>query len=119
MKKVYWVAVALAAMLTAGMFGSASTAGEETRLRIINGLGRWDIHFVYISPASARSWGEDQLDDDQTLSSGESETWSVDGGEYDLRCKDEEEDTYTSYDVCIPTGMLVEWRVTLDNLDSD
>ncbi len=119
MKRVYWVAVALAAMFTAGVFGSASTAGEATRLRIINGLGRWDIHYVYISPTSARSWGDDQLDNDQTLDAGESETWSVDAGDYDLRCKDVEDDTYTRNNICIPSGMLVEWRVTLDDLDSE
>lgn len=116
MNKTFWITVALVSMLVGGVLGSATTAAEETRLRIVNGLGRWDIHFVYISPTSSENW-DDQLDRQQTLSAGESETWTIEPGEYDLRAQDNEEDEYTRYDVCIPRGMLVEWRVTLDDLD--
>ena len=119
MNKTFWIIVALVSMLVGGVLGSATTAEEPTRLRIVNGLGRWDIHYVYISPTSSSKWGDDQLDSDQTLSAGESEVWTLDPDDYDLKVQDEDEDTYTRNNICIPRGMTVEWRVTLDDIDSD
>lgn len=109
-----------AVLLACQMFTpTESHAEQDTVFRIVNGLGRWDIHFVNVSPASSSSWGEDQLDSDQVLRPGDSESWTLLPGEYDLRAQDEDGDEYIRYDVCIPRGMTVEWRVTLDDLQSD
>ena len=117
MNRTFWVIAALVSMLVGGVLGSATTAEEATRVRIVNGLGRWNIHDVYISPSSSDNWGENDLVSGQILRAGESITRTVDPGDYDLKCEDNEEDEYTRYEVCIPRGMLVEWRVTLDDLD--
>lgn len=117
MRRMLWIVLAVVAVIGAGVFG-ASQAAQPTRLRIVNGLSQWDIHRVYISPASSESWGPDRLDPDQILRPGQSETWTLDPGTYDLRVQDEDEDTYTRRNVCIPARMTTEWTVTTDDIDA-
>ena len=111
------VVLGLIAIVSFGGGGPNSIhAEQDTVISIVNGLGRWDIHFVNVSPASSTNWGDDQLDVDQILRPDEAESWIVDPGQYDLRVRDEDGDVYVRYDVCIPHGMTVQWRVTLDDL---
>ncbi|HDS74518.1 MAG TPA: hypothetical protein ENN56_03160 [Firmicutes bacterium] len=117
MRRVVVAIVILAALVITGILASSTNAEEPTRVRITNGLSRWSIHYVYISSTSSSSWGDDQLNSDQVLSPGASETWTLSAGNYDLRVKDEDGDMYTRRGVCVPRGMLVEWRVTIDDLD--
>lgn len=118
MRKSMWVSLALAAGLLAGMFGVIN-ASSETRYRCVNGLGNWTIYRVYFSPTSSSGWGDDRLRSDQTLAPGESETWDVDPGNWDLRAIDEDGDSYRRMNVCISEGMTVEWTVTLSERDTD
>ena len=117
MRRALFAVAVLTALIVTGFLASSTSAAEPTRIRITNGLSRWEIHFVYISSTSSSSWGDNQLDPNQKLLPGASETWTLSAGNYDLRVKDEDGDTYTRRNVCIPQGMLVEWRVTIDDLD--
>ncbi len=117
MRRALIAIAVLTALIVTGFLASSTNAEEPTRIRITNGLSRWSIHYVYISSTSSNSWGDDQLSSNQTLSPGASETWTLSAGNYDLRVKDEDGDTYTRRNVCVPRGMLVEWRVTIDDLD--
>ncbi len=115
MKRSWWIALAIVACMAAGVTGS--NAASRTKLRIVNGLSDYDIHYVKVSLSTNDSREDDRLDADQILRPGQSETWDIDAGEWDIRCIDEDEDKYTKMRVCIPRGMTVEWRVTLNDLD--
>lgn len=117
MRRYFFAIAFFTATLVAGLLVTSVNAEEATRIRITNGLGRYSIYYVYISPTSNTSWGNDQLNSSQVISPGASETWTLSPGQYDLRIKDEDGDTYTRRDICVPRGMLIEWRVTLDELD--
>ena len=118
MRRSAWLAAAVALCLLAGLVGSINASGD-TRFRCVNGLGNWDIHQVHFSLSSNTNWGDDRLRSDQILSPGESETWDVDPGTYDLRAIDEDGDTYRRMGVCISEGMTVEWAVTHSERDVD
>ncbi len=125
MKRGWWIALAAVACLgvgcgaggTVGERGSPSSTGAKAQLRIVNGLSDYDIHYVKVSLSTNDSWEDDRLDEDQVLRPGQSESWSIDPGEWDIRCIDEDQDKYTRMRVCIERGMTVEWRVTLRDLD--
>ncbi|OQB38388.1 MAG: hypothetical protein BWY06_02011 [Candidatus Latescibacteria bacterium ADurb.Bin168] len=118
MRRSLWIVLAAGAILGSGVFG-AINAVQSTRLRIVNGLGNWTIRYVYISPTSSDSWGPDRLGSSEVLRPGESQTWTLDPGSYDLRAKDEDEDTYTRRRVCIPERMTTEWTVELSDRDTN
>lgn len=75
MKKVLSVALAL----TAGV----SFQALAHNIKLVNQTG-WDLHAVYMSPASEDNWGPDYLGD-QILETGDSLTLQgVDSGTWDL-----------------------------------
>jgi hypothetical protein len=118
MRRSLWVLLAAAAVLGSGVFGAVN-AVQETRLRIVNGLGNWTVRYVYISSTSSDSWGPDRLGSSEVLRPGNSYTWTLEPGTYDLRAKDEDNDTYTRRRVCIPERMLTEWTVELSDRDTN
>lgn len=84
------------------------------RLQIVNATGGYDIYYVYISPTSADSWGNDWLGSSETISSGATKTFTVTNGNYDVKLIDEDGDEYIVWNVPI-TG-TVTWNVTLSDL---
>lgn len=81
---------------------------------IYNDLGSWTIWYVYVDPSDA-SWGDDRLGAN-LLYPGETITVWVDPGEYDIQVEDEDEDTYTLWNVDVgPDGYY--WEVTLSDID--
>ncbi len=81
---------------------------------ITNGLGDWSIWYIYCD-LSTDAWGEDKLGS-EILAPGDSFTFNVNPGNYDLKCEDEDGDTYTLWGVDIPdTGYT--WNVTLTDMD--
>ncbi len=124
MGRLWWIALALVACLGAGCV-SAPTAGKRgsgsdsttTKLRVVNELSNYNIHSVHMSLSTSDSWDDDRLDDNQILRPGQTESWSIDPGEWDIRCIDEDVDNYTRMRVCVERGMTVEWRVRLTDLD--
>ena len=118
MKRKFLIPLAIMACLAAGVFGSLQ-AETYTHIRVINGLKDYDIHYIYISPASSSSWGEDRLYSDQILRPAGSATWNVEAGIYDLKVVDEDSDEYIRRNVSVPQGFTLEWLVTLDDLESN
>ncbi|HOF61134.1 MAG TPA: hypothetical protein PK251_09710 [Candidatus Latescibacteria bacterium] len=124
MRRLVWVlALALSAMVAACGGGqqeigpTARLGGSNTRIRIVNDLGSYTIRYVYISPASDDSWGSDRLGASQVLRPGQSETWDIDPGTWDLRVKDEDGDTYTKRGIRLSSGKTYVWTVRLSDLD--
>ncbi len=93
-----------------GLIASLSAGTVE----IINDTGGYDIYWIYISPSSSDSWGDDWLDESEILPSGSSVAFSVTNGEYDIRLVDEDDDEYIRYGVTI--SGYYEWYVSLDDL---
>ncbi|MEO0563217.1 MAG: serine protease [Chloroflexota bacterium] len=76
--------------------GSGTAPGDrlfgEASLVVANN-SRETICFVFISPSSASTWGEDQLGDTEVISSGATRSWDLESGTYDVRfldCEGEE-----------------------------
>lgn len=125
MRRLVWVlALAIGAFVVACGGGqqeigtTARLGGSNTRITITNGLGSYTIRYVYISPASDDSWGADRLGSSQVLSPGQSETWDIDPGTWDLRVKDSDGDTYTKRNIRLDNGRTYTWTVRLADLDS-
>jgi len=84
-------------------------------ISITNNTGGWDLVDLYLAPFGARTWGEDRLQEDSTLTEGETWTMEVPAGVYSIRVVDVDGDTYTR--LSLPVMDAIEWAVTLDNLD--
>lgn len=100
---------ALLALLSLSVVFAASAATIE----ITNGTGSWDIYYVYISPSTSDSWGDDWLGSD-IMSPDETWEFTVSRGDYDIRLIDEDGDEYVLYGV--PISGTWSWYVTLDDL---
>ncbi|MFT0533700.1 hypothetical protein ACMHYJ_12870 [Castellaniella hirudinis] len=73
---------------------------QAAQVKFIN-QSSWEIHEIYFSPASQKSWGEDHLGED-ILEKGDSLTLSgVDNGVWDVRVVDEDGDECIIEDVSI------------------
>lgn len=98
-------------LLTAlGLLASVSGGTIE----IVNDTGGYDIYWIYISPVSNDSWGDDWLDESEILPSGSSVAFSVPNGVYDIRLVDEDEDEYIRWNVDVDG--YYTWYVTLSDL---
>jgi hypothetical protein len=80
--------------------GGGSTDGID--IRIVN-RSPDEICNVLISPSDADSWGEDRLDDNETVPSGGSRTFSMPEGSYDVRAES-----------CGEAVMATAWAVSRD-----
>ena len=94
---------------------SYETGDGSAPVTIVNGLGSWDIYFVYVDPSSA-PWGDDRLGSDILLPGDEITVW-VDPGTYDMQVEDEDGDTYTKWEIEVGNSGY-EWEVTLADLDA-
>jgi len=65
--------------------GGGSSGGGTVNLTVYNGTGN-TIWYLYISPTTSSSWGDDWLGS-STLSAGESTTFTVPAGTYDLKAE--------------------------------
>jgi hypothetical protein len=94
------------------------TVGDGSApIAITNGLGSWDIYYVYVSPSDATEWGDERLGQRYMLGAGQTVTVMADPGTYDMQVRDEDEDTYTLWQVDVgPEGF--DWNVTMDDLDT-
>ena len=82
---------------------------------VINGLGSWDIMYVYIDRTDD-PWGDDRLGA-SILEPGASVDVQVTTGTWDMKAEDEDGDTYTLWTQEIgPEGFV--WNVTLDQMDA-
>ncbi|MBZ5486203.1 hypothetical protein HW452_01515 [Halomonas aquamarina] len=107
-----WI-TALAAMMLVCLSTVASAA--DYYVDITNRTG-YTIYYMYISPASAKTWEEDVLGQD-VLQNGATQRVTLTGytnPHFDIRLVDEDGDSYTYWTVDVETQDIV---VTLDHLD--
>ena len=72
---------------------------------IVNNTG-YTVYFLYISPATSDSWGEDRLASDQVLYSGQTVSVNLPQplsvtNKYDIMLEDSDGDTYSKYNVTV------------------
>ncbi len=99
------IALALAAIAGCGT--------KQVPVTIANDLGAWDIQEVYIDPTD-QPWTNSLIT--TTVVPGESVTLNIAPGTYDMRCVDEDGDTYTKWEVVIGSEGYT-WNVTLAHMD--
>lgn len=76
----------------------------------------YTLYYMYVSPASSESWEEDVLGSD-VLMDGSTQRVTLTGysnPHFDIRLVDEDDDSYTFWNVDVSTEDIV---VTLDHLD--
>lgn len=92
------------------------SSGNMAPITIENDLGSWTIWYVYGDPSDS-PWGEDRLGSD-LLQPGETMTFYVPSGNYyDFRCIDEDDDSYTLWEVWVGEGGF-HWSVDLTDMDN-
>lgn len=85
-------------------------------VRITNGLGSWEIWYVYVSTSDQTEWGEDWLGSESILTPGNTITVNVGPGTYDMMVEDEDGDTYSLYGVEVGSSGYT-WNVSLSDMD--
>jgi hypothetical protein len=91
-----------------------TAAADGPVVTVVNGTG-FDIYFLYISQSDVDDWEEDLLGD-EILEDGDFIRITLPAaGLWDIMAEDEDEDTYTKFEVNIRSDMKVE--ITLDDLD--
>ncbi|MCD4707090.1 MAG: hypothetical protein K8S62_05065 [Candidatus Sabulitectum sp.] len=90
---------------------AASIAG---RLEITNDTGSYEFYYVNIELSSSDSWGDDRLGSSETISPGETRSFRLSNGTYDVKIEDEDGDEYIFWNVNI--NGTVDMYVDLSNL---
>ena len=88
------------AVLACGGDGNGG-GGGNVQLTLINNSGE-EVYYVYISPVTDDTWGDDWLGSTETIPSGSRRTFSVPPGDYDLRA-----------DGSSQTALVEEYEVTI------
>lgn len=100
----------LAALAIAAIAGCGA---KQVPVTINNDLGAWDIQEVFIDPAD-QPWTTSLIS--TPVTPGNSVTLNVAPGTYDIRCVDEDGDTYTKWGVVVGNEGHT-WNVTLAHMD--
>ena len=106
------ISVLMMGFLACGDDNPASS-GTVT-LTIINGLGLYTIHYVYVSSSGSNSWGSDRLGAVNVLDPGESVTLELSKRAYDIKVVDEDGDEYFRWDLQLNNDYT--WTVRLSDL---
>ncbi|UYV18317.1 hypothetical protein K1Y77_12600 [Halomonas qaidamensis] len=107
------IKVLLAALLM--LCSSSLVMAADYYVDITNRTG-YTLYYMYVSPADSKNWEEDVLGND-VLMDGDTQRVTITGYNspiFDIRLVDEDEDSYTFWNVDVSTQDLV---VTLDHLD--
>lgn len=94
---------------------SSFAVATDYYVDITNRTG-YTIYYMYVSPGKSKSWEEDVLGND-VLMNGDTQRVTLTGYTnpyFDIRLVDEDEDSYTFWNVDVSTQDIV---VTLDHLD--
>ena len=106
MRKLNLLVLALVVLLPF----SATAAKQKATIKIIN-QSKWEIHHLFLSPASDKHWGSDQLGED-VLKKGETFTLTdIDCDHYDIRVVDEDGDECVIENVSL-CGDKAFWKIT-------
>ncbi len=65
-----------------------TTTTTEAAAFTINNTSDITVCYVFISPTTATSWGDDQLDGQEVIAPGTTRTWDLDADFYDVLLKD-------------------------------
>ncbi len=95
--------------------GGGSSMNSGAPVTIYNDLGNYTVYYVYCSSSSASSWGDDRLGS-EVIVPGDSFTFYVNPGTYDIQLEDEDGDTYTRMGVDVRSDGY-HWAVDLGDLD--
>ncbi|MCK5065409.1 MAG: hypothetical protein KAQ97_09005 [Candidatus Fermentibacteraceae bacterium] len=102
--------------LSAGSYSGEETVYGDVPVTIYNDTGGYDIYWIYANPSSYSEWGDDRLGS-EILYSGDEFTFWVDGNDYyDIKCEDEDGDTYTFWEMWVGADGLY-LPVDLGDLD--
>lgn len=104
--------LALLALMTV----SAGAFAQQMYVRVTNNTG-FDIHYLYLSPASSTDWEEDMLGEEEILRNGQSKRININGyksPKFDLKAVDADGDSYLRMGVNVKVEDVV---FTLDDLD--
>jgi hypothetical protein len=89
-----------------GGSGAGDTGGSGVRITI-NNKSPEEVCYVFISPSDAENWGDDQMGDEETLVTGDSKTFNMPAGTYDV-------DVETCDEVPMATGWEISSDATID-----
>lgn len=84
------IVLAVAALLLLAVLACSplsSGGGSSGNLTLVNNSGT-TVCYVYISPVTDTTWGDDWLGSSETISNGSSRGFTVAPGDYDLRADD-------------------------------
>jgi len=89
------------------------TFAAPSSVKVIN-ASKWDIHHMFISPASADKWGPDQLEDNIITAGATFTIHSIPCDEYDVKVVDEDGDECVIEAVKLCSDHY--WKITNDSL---
>ena len=96
----------LVSLACGGTSGPSEPSSSGTTLTLVNDSSA-TVCYVYISPTTDDSWGDDQLGDTETISPGSQRTFNLTPGTYDLRADD-----------CSNNTLDTQWEVEINgNID--
>ena len=92
---------------------AASSSNNQSSITIANRTG-YRIDYIYISPSTSDSWGEDFLGSSETLVNNQSATFRLPEplnvtNRYDIRVIDLDGDSYTKMNVLVTQNMTIEF----------
>lgn len=82
---------------------AAPAVMADNSVSFVNKSG-WEIHELYLSPASQSDWGPDQLEDEIIENKSSFELTGIPSGKYDLKLVDEDDDECVVEEVAIGTS---------------
>jgi hypothetical protein len=109
----FWMLVLLVVLLIPAVacFGSSSEPASTEPAIILKNESGIEICYVLISPTTEDMWGEDQLGDTETIRDGNTRTFEITAGQWDMMamdCDQNEIDTRWEQDISGPYEWTVE-----------
>jgi hypothetical protein len=110
MRKLQVVALVLLAVFT-GVAMPAAAARKKATIKVVN-QSKWEIHHLYLSSTTEKSWGPDQLGDEVINAQGGSfKLTNIDCDDYDIKVVDEDGDECVVEKVNL-CGDDTVWKIT-------
>ena len=94
--------ISLACVRSGGGGGKSSGGSSDVEFTIVNRSPE-EVCYVLISLSDSDSWGDDQLGEDDTIASGDRQTFSMPKGTYDVRVEN-----------CDEAAMATGWELSSD-----
>jgi hypothetical protein len=101
----------IATLLLLAAFTLPAAAAKKATIKVLN-QSKWEIHHLYLSPASSKHWGPDQLGDEVIQAKGGSfKLTNINCDDYDIKVVDEDGDecVVEAVNMC---GDDTVWKIT-------